>query len=177
MILQNNPTFDKAMALRDEGKYKEAADLFLDLAKSTDNLFQKAGMLLNATHSLKGAGRLDLARNQLDAVRELVSFSPDAALGAVDVGNSRKLLIGIELEDARIFAAEKKLEEALAKLNSILTDHRSELHQHSFAEIYQAVQRDRAFLLTDLGYCEEALPILEDPFLSGILLPLHGQIR
>lgn len=62
--------FDKALALRDEGKYREAADLFLDLAKDTDNLFEKAGMLLNTTHALKGSGRFDLAKNQLDLVRE-----------------------------------------------------------------------------------------------------------
>ena len=160
--MRKRALFDKAMALRDQGKYKEAADLFLDLAKATDDLFEKAGMLLNLTHTLKALGSLDLARSQLNAARELLSLPPNAVLGNADDENRRRLLIWAELEHARIVAAEDRLQEAIGSLNSILADHRSELSKSGFAEIHQAVQRERAFLLTSLGSFQEALPILEE---------------
>lgn len=150
------------MALKQEGKHNEAADLFLDLAKRTDNIFEKAGMLLNATNALKDSGRLDLAENQLQVVRELLVLPLGAALGAKDEEDRRALLIGVELEDARISAVQDKWQEAMAKLSGILANHQSELCKPSFARIYQAVQRDRAFLLAGRGACHEALPLLED---------------
>lgn len=154
--------FKEAMALRDQAKYKEAADVFLGLAKTTDDLFEKAGMLLNLTHTLKASGRLDLAKSQLNAARELLSLPPNAVLGNADDENRRRLLIWAELEDARISEAENGLQEAIEELNGILANHQSELGKPAFAEIYQAVQRDRAFRLTDLGSFQQALPILEE---------------
>jgi tetratricopeptide (TPR) repeat protein len=153
--------FDNALAFREAGKYKEAADLFLDLARDTDDLFEKVGMLLDATHALKGSGRVDLAKNQLDLVRELLSLPSGTPLSSADDENRRRLVIGAELEAARISAEEKKLPEAMAKLDSILTDHQSELRNPGFVDIYWAIQRDRGFRLTDLGSFEEALRILE----------------
>lgn len=154
--------FKEAMALRDQGKYKEAADVFLGLAKATDDLFEKAGMLLNLTHTLKASGSLGLAKTQLNAARELLSLPPNAVLGNADDENGRRLLIWAELEDARISAVENGEEGAVKQLNGILANHQSELSKPAFAEIYQAVQRDRAFMLTDLGSFQEALPILEE---------------
>lgn len=154
--------FEEAMALRDQGKFKEAADLLLSLAKATDDLFEKAGMLLNLTHTLKASGSLDLAKSQLNAARELLTLPPNAVLGNADDENRRRLLIWAELEDARIVAAEEGLQEALDSLSRTLANHQSELYKPGFTEIYQAVQRDRAFLLTDLGSFQDALPILEE---------------
>ncbi len=165
--MKKNPIFDKAVALRDEGRYAEAADLFLDLAKDTDNLFEKAGMLLNATHALKGSGRLDQATNQLELARELLSLPQGVPLGGADDENRRRLLIWLELEDARISAAVSGPHEAIEKLNSILADHQSELGNPGFAEICLAVRRDLGFRLTDLGSYDEALPILEDVDSAG----------
>lgn len=159
-------TFGNALALRDAGKYKEAAKLFLDLAKDTDNLFEKAGMLLNATHALKGSGRLDLARNQLDLARQLLVLPSGTALSGADDQNRQRLVIGAELEAARISAEERKLQEAMASLDSILANHQSELRNSAFADIYWAIQRDRGFCLVDLGSFAEALPILEQVDLS-----------
>jgi tetratricopeptide (TPR) repeat protein len=155
--------FKQALTLREQGKYKEAADLLLSLAIATDDLFEKAGMLLNLAHTLKAAGTLDLARTQLNAARELLILPPNTVLGNADDENRRRLLIWAELEDARIVGADEALQrEALTSLNRILTDHQSELCRPNFAEIYQAVQRDRGFFLTNLGSCKEALPILEE---------------
>jgi tetratricopeptide (TPR) repeat protein len=155
--------FKQALTLRDQGKFKESADLLLSLAIATDDLFEKAGMLLNLTDTLKAAGTLDLARTQLNAARELLIFPPNTVLGNADDENRRMLLIWAELEDASIVGADEKLQkEALASLNKTLADHQSELCRPNFAEIYQAVQRDRGFLLTNLGSFAEALPILEE---------------
>jgi len=89
-------------------------------------------------------------------------LSPNAVLGNADDENRRRLLIWAELEDARIVAAEERLQEALGSLSRILANHQSELSKPGFAEIFQAVQRDRAFLLTDMGSFQEALPLLEE---------------
>jgi tetratricopeptide (TPR) repeat protein len=160
--MQRKVLFQEAMTLRDQGKYKEAADLFLDLAKATDDLFEKAGMLLNLTHTLKASGSSGLAKTQLSAARELLSLPRNAALGNADEENRRRLLIWAELEDARISVAENGEEDAVNRLDGILANHQSELSKPAFAEIYQAVQRDRAFMLADLGCFQEALLILEE---------------
>lgn len=154
-------TFGNALALRDAGKYEEAAGLFLQLAKDADNLFEKAGMLLNATHALKGSGRFDLARNQLDLARQLLALPSGTALTGADDQNRRRLVIGAELEAARISAEERKLQEAMASLDSILANHQPELRSPAFADIYWAIQRDRGFRLADLGSFAEASQILE----------------
>jgi tetratricopeptide (TPR) repeat protein len=154
--------FDKAVCLRQERKYREAAELFLDLSNRTDNVIEKAGMLLNVVQMFKEAGNLEQARRQLHAAREVLCLPPHARLLQADEENLRRLTIGVELESARISAGEGKLPEALAQLKDILAKHQSELNQPTFAEIYQAVERDRAFLLTDLGACPEALPLLEE---------------
>jgi tetratricopeptide (TPR) repeat protein len=154
--------FEKAVALARQGKHREAIDIFLGLANNTDNLFEKAEMLINAAHAFKEIEQFDLARNQLAAVRGLLHLPshvpPSTANDAIRSG----LLINLELEDARISAGEQKLEEALDKLNLLLTTHRSDLLKPNFAVTYQTVRRDRAFLLADSGHFEEALPELED---------------
>jgi tetratricopeptide (TPR) repeat protein len=153
-------TLDRALALKEEGKHNEAAELFLYLAKRTDRAFERAGMLLNVTDSLKSAGHLAAARDQLDAVRGLLAIPQDAALAKADEEMRHRILIGVELEEARISAAEGEAGDAMARLNSILAGHGAELGKHGLADLYQAIQRDRAFLLADSGRCEEALPIL-----------------
>lgn len=160
--MDKKASLKEAMTLRDQGKYEEAADLLLGLAKATDDLFEKAGILLNLTHTLKASGKLDLAKSQLSTARELLSLPPNALLANTDDENRRRLLIWAELEDVRISEAENGLQKALEGLNGILANHESELGKPGFAEIYQAVQRDRAFRLTDLGSFQEALPILEE---------------
>jgi tetratricopeptide (TPR) repeat protein len=153
-------TLDKALALKEEGKHNEAAELFLCLAKQTDRAFERAGMLLNVTDSLKSAGHLAAARDQLDAVRELLIIPDDAALAKADEEMRHRLLIGVELEEARMSAAAGETGDAIARLNATLASHRAEMGKRGFADLYQAIQRDWAFLLTDSGRCEEALPIL-----------------
>lgn len=160
--MNGNSLFDKALSLSERGNHEEAARLFALLASKTDNLFDRAGILLNVAHEFKELRDFQHARIQLQAVRELLSVDPSVSLASADEENRRGLLIGTALEDARIWAAEEKVEEAIDKLNSLLADHQSELARPAFENIKQLIQRDRAFLLADIGSCGEALPILEE---------------
>jgi tetratricopeptide (TPR) repeat protein len=159
--VNKDQTYRDAVTLREEGRYEQAAQLFLEVSRSTDNFLKKAGMLLNVVNALKDAGDLEGARKHLVAASELLSLVPNARLGLSDEQNWRMLLIGVALEDARLVAKEGRSHEAIAKIDSLLTEHQYELTKPDFLEVYVAIQRDRAFLLADLGGCREALPILE----------------
>ena len=160
--MNSNSLFDKALSLGERGNHEEAARLFALLASKTDNLFDKAGILLNVAHEFKELRDFQHARIQLEVVHELLSVDPSVSLASIDEENRRGLLIGAALEDARIWAAEEKVTEAIEKLNSLLADYQLELAKPAFESVKQLIQRERAFLLTDIGSCSEALPILED---------------
>src|SRR5258708_20411194 len=151
---QGDPLFEKAVALGKQGKHREAADIFLDLASNSDNFFRKGGMLLYVAHAFKEMEQFDRARKQLEAVHGLLHLPPDLALSSADEATRRGLLIGIELEDPRISAGEQNLQEAVDKLDLLLAKHRADLLKPNFGEIYQTVRRDRAFLLADMGRFE-----------------------
>jgi len=136
--------------------------VFQFVSRNVPNLFRKAGILLYAAHAFKEMDQFDRARSQLEAARGLLQLPLDIGLSGADDETRRSLLIEIELEDARISAGEQKLQEAVDKLNFLLTEHRSDLLNINFDEIYQTVRRDRAFLLADTGRFEDALPELEE---------------
>lgn len=160
--MNRDEAFAKAVSLKDKGEYRQAAALFLDMSKSTDNFSEKVGMLLNVVQMLKETGDLEQAKKQLAAVQEALLLPPHTRLSQADEESRRKLVIGVQVEGARIFAGEGKLHEAMDTLDSVLAEHQSELSMPDFAEVNQAVQRDRAFLLTDLGSWLAALPLLEE---------------
>ena len=154
--------FKKAVALTDEGNHRQAADLFFALAKNTDNLFQKACMLVYVAHALQQMGDSDSSRNQLETARNLLHHASDVALSDADEEWRLSVLIGIELQESRMLADEHKLQEALDKIDVLLDKHRSGLLRAKFAETHQIVRCDRAYRLADLGRYEEALKILEE---------------
>ena len=156
----DSDVFGKAIRLRDEGQHNEAAEIFLSLARQIDNAFERAGMLLNVANSLKSAGHLADARKQLNLARELLISGQDCVFAKPDGEMRHRLLIGADVEEARISAAAGDVSGAIASLDAILTRQSSALSSDGYADVYQAIQRDRAFLLTDSGRCEEALPIL-----------------
>jgi tetratricopeptide (TPR) repeat protein len=154
--------YELGLQLTEKGKHSEAVALFLTLANDTNNVLDKAGLLLNASHAFKELGQFDKARQHLRSVRELLAPSSGNQDSEIDEDNRRGLLIGAELEDARISAGEDALTEAVEKLNAILATHKIYLEQESFAGILQLVRRDLAFLLVDLRRCEQALYMLEE---------------
>jgi len=54
------------------------------------------------------------------------------------------------------------LEEAIEKLDDALAKYKADLQEPGFVELYQTIQRERAFVLTDIGSMQTALPILEE---------------
>jgi len=56
---------DKACALREEGKFREAYGLFMLAANETKNLLEKAGILLNAATNLTQSDEQERSRTQL----------------------------------------------------------------------------------------------------------------
>jgi len=90
------------------------------------------------------------ARQHLRSARELLALPTGNEDAKIDQDNRRGLLIGAELEDARISAGEDRLTEAVEKLNAILATQKTYSEQESFAGIFQVAQKDLAFLLVDL---------------------------
>ena len=119
-------------------------------------------MLIYVAHAYKEMGQFQLARNQLEAVHGLLHLPSDMALTSADDETRRGLLICLELEDARIVAGEEKIQEAIDQIDVLLAKYRSDLLSSNLAEIYQVIQRDRAFLLSHLRRFDEALQLLEE---------------
>jgi tetratricopeptide (TPR) repeat protein len=148
--------------LRDQGKFREAYDAFLAAAKNTDNILEKAGILLNASTTLTAACEYDLSRQQLDAVRELLLIAKQGTLSPSDQDELLGLLVGLELEEAEISSAEGRVSEALERMTKALKRHEPELRIPRRLEIYDDLQARRAYLLADVGSFEKALPILTE---------------
>ena len=160
--MEREKIFEHGLELTENDKHREALALFLTLANDTNNVLEKAGLLLNASHAFKELREFDTARQHLTSVRHLLALPTGNEETEIDEDDRRGLLIGAELEDARISAGENRLTEAVEKLNAILATHKAYLGRESFAGILQLVQKDLAFLLVDLRRCEQALHLLED---------------
>jgi tetratricopeptide (TPR) repeat protein len=153
---------DHACALRGQGKFREAHDAFLAAAKNTDNILEKAGILLNASTTLTAAREYGLSRQQLDEVRELLLIAKQGTLSPSDRDELLGLLVGLELEEAEISSAEGKVSEALERMAKALKKYQPELRTGPRLEIYDDLQARRAYLFADVGSFERALPILTE---------------
>src|SRR5262245_46203596 len=155
--MEREKIFEHGLELTEKGEHREAVALFLTLANDSSSVLEKAGLLLNASHAFKELREFDSARQHLRSVRHLLELPTDDQDSKVDEDDRRGLVIGAELEDARISAGEDRLTEAVEKLNAILATHKTYLGREDFAGILQLVQKDLAFLLVDLRRCEQAL--------------------
>jgi len=70
--MTDSQLLDKACALREQGKFREAYDLFMLAADRADSPLDKAGILLNATTNLTQSDEQARSRNQLKQIRELL---------------------------------------------------------------------------------------------------------
>lgn len=159
-------TFDRLFRegtdLEAKGKYREAAQIFLNLSAIAENGMLKINSLIHATHALKETGQLKAARDLLEKTRSFLSIVSDGQLDGAEKEYIHGLEINLDLEAARITAGEGNAQGAVAELELLLAKHRSNLQIPSFAEIYRMVRRERACLLADLGRFEDALTELED---------------
>ena len=93
---------DKAYALCEEGKFREAYDVFVLAANHADNPLEKAGILLNATTNLTQSDEQVRSRNQLNKIRELLGTVNPLALSKDD-----------QDEFVRVVPADRRAEEAV----------------------------------------------------------------
>ena len=152
--------FLRASRLRDDGKLREALGEFVTLAGITRDSVEKASILVNVAATLVALGEYDNAMTQLRDARTVVLSSQDSPL-AVSDERLLHLEVDLDFEEADIYRAQGKHEPALTKFDAMLQKYSERLKEPSFRDAFQNIQTRRAFLLADLGRCEEALAILE----------------
>jgi hypothetical protein len=110
-----------ASYLRDQGRLREAADEFFRIAEDTNDVVDKAGVLLNAATTLRALGDFDHARRQLDEIRRLTPLSDIEPSTVVKDERILWLAISVEIEDADIHRAEGNEKAALARLDDLFS--------------------------------------------------------
>jgi tetratricopeptide (TPR) repeat protein len=155
-------TLESAYQLREEGRFREAYEEFCLIAKTTDNVVLKAGIILNAATALTALHEFDTSRRQLAYVRDLIAVPPQATLSVSEQDEVLRLKMDVEIEEAQILSEEGRIPESIDKFGKILEEHQLELKTPKFIEEYDVIQSRRAFLWTDIGRFKEALPLLEE---------------
>src|SRR5579859_2940204 len=118
--MTNSPLLDRARALREQGKFREAYDAFLSVADKTDNALGKSAVLLDAVTNLTMLGEYDASRRQLKGIKEILSGLDPKHLARTYQNEFLRVLVGIEVEHAEILAAEGKIESSIEKLTTTL---------------------------------------------------------
>ncbi len=147
-----------ACQLRDEGKFIEAYNEFIQIAESTPDPLDKAGALLYAANTLEMSGQCEAATTKLSAVRALMEDYPkserDERFAALE--------LFFDFEDANLFWLRgENPEAALRRFEAVLRKHTLPSKDPRARDFYEGIQTRRAFVLADLGRWKEALPILE----------------
>ena len=97
--MTNSQLLDHAVALRSEGKFQEAYDIFLAVANNTGAVLEKAGILLNAVTNLTQLHNFQSACTQLASVRWRVRGGEAAARGRGSLVRRRaRARLGIPIE-------------------------------------------------------------------------------
>jgi tetratricopeptide (TPR) repeat protein len=162
MDITNSQLLDHACDLREQGKFREAYEEFLRAASNTDNILEKAGILLNAVTNLTQSADFETARNQLDKVRELLSLLNPINLNTFDQDEFLQVTVGIEIERSEILTAEGKLEEAIQQFTKTLEEYEPLLKERRLFDALDDVQKRRAYLWADLGSFEKAKKRLDE---------------
>jgi tetratricopeptide (TPR) repeat protein len=140
--------FSKAMALRDSGNVEGALRQIRALAREAVDPDEKAVHSLAEAVCLERLGRYEEAR---ECNRQAVSISPrDEVRSRADFG------------EAVLCWEEKRFEESLRILNSILSQYSRLLGTPDFRDLYEQVQFRRGVLLTEFSRPAEARPVLEE---------------
>jgi tetratricopeptide (TPR) repeat protein len=160
--MTDSQSLDKACALREEGNFREAYGLFMLAANRTENLLEKAGILLNAATNLTQSDEHERSRNQLKQIRELLANMNPSALTSDEQDEFVRVIVGIEIEEAEVLVTEGKIEAAIEQLGATLERFKDEIKETSRIEIYDDIRSRRAYFLADLGQWDKALPALEE---------------
>lgn len=139
---------EKAVALRDSGRVQEAIRKFDELARSTEDLKEKASLLVNQARCYRLLKQFAEARRQLSFARR--------------VAPETQLLAYVEFEEAVLHWHEGERSEALDVLDNLVSDERQLLMQTEHRELYEQVQSSRGMMLTELSRYGEATPLLEE---------------
>ena len=151
-----------AAALREQSKFREAYDTFLSAADRTDNPLEKSAILLDVVTNLTLLGEYDTSRRQLKVIKEMLSGRDPEHLTQTEQNESLRVLVGIEIEEAEILAAEGNIEGAIEKLAETIENFRLQLADPEFVRIYDDLRCRRAYFLADIDLFSKAIPILEE---------------
>ncbi len=160
--MTDSQSLDRAYALREEGSFREAYGLFMLAANRTENLLERAGILLNAATNLTQSDEQERSRNQLKQIRELLGSMNPSAFTSDEQDEFIRVTVGIEIEEAEVLLTEGKIETAIEQLDPTLERFKNEIKGPRRIEIYDEIQSRRAYFLADLGQCDKALPALEE---------------
>jgi tetratricopeptide (TPR) repeat protein len=153
---------ETACTLREEAKFREAYGLFMLAASQTDNLLEKAVILLNAATNLTQANEQERSRNQLNQIRELLGSMNPSGFSKDEQDEFVRVTVGIEIEEAEVLVTEGKIEATIERLAATLARFEGEIQEPNRIEIYDEIQTRKAYFLTDLDQFEKAIPILEE---------------
>src|ERR1700722_12295914 len=95
--------FETADILSSQGKFKAASDVFLEAAKHTDNILEKAAIILSAVAALVSAGELDQAKKQLEYAKVLMATCLEAGTNPNEEDMMR-IAIGIKFEEVNLMS-------------------------------------------------------------------------
>jgi tetratricopeptide (TPR) repeat protein len=140
--------FNELIALDQSGKTEEALSGLQDLACSATDPEDQASVLLTVSACQKELKRYDEARRTIAEARSLARRHSTVHPYAL-------------LRDASIDALEGNWKSALEKLDSIVQDYSSILHQPEHQDLQEEVTRYRGMALSSLGRKSEARPLLE----------------
>jgi tetratricopeptide (TPR) repeat protein len=160
--MTDSPSLDRANTLREEGNFREAYGLFMLAANRTENLLERAFLLLHAATNLTQSYEQERSRNQLKQIRELLGSMNPSGFSKDEQDEFVRVKVGIEIEEAEVLETEGKTEAAIERLAATLARFEAEIQEPSRIEIYDEIQTRRAYFLTDLGQFEKAIPILEE---------------
>src|SRR5215469_12521339 len=160
--MKESQLLDRACALREEGKFREAYDLFMLAASQAGNPLEKAGILLNAATNLTQSDEQARSRNQLNQIRELLGSMNPSVFSKDEKDELVNVTVGIEIEEAEVLVTEGRIDAAIEQLGATLTRFKDEIQEPSRIDIYDEIQTRRAYFLTDLDQFKKAIPILEE---------------
>jgi hypothetical protein len=96
--MTDSQSLDLAYALREKGNFREAYGLFMLAANRTENLLERAGILLNAATNLTQSDEQERSRNQLKQIRELLGSMNPSAFTSDEQDEFIRVTVSIEIE-------------------------------------------------------------------------------